>query len=351
MRVLVHSETLFLCYIKYIHIFYTNICCNNIIQYYYIYKLLKYMKLIENFTIILKEKRVNSNLIVNKTINSLSVNKSYWISWDWDITRWWKSLWIQEELKQKIKFLKKRKEIFKKKVLLKVHIGAITNLNKDWSINKNEIVDIDNPLKHVIDTLSNNVIKDDNQIYWIIVTRKFNEKEHAFLTIWIYEYDEEEFYSKFEWIKDKYSSLFSKRINMNGMKIPSFNNQYQILDNGKSSPTKSQFWKKHKEDFKKVLSTEAKEYKKFLQTQIKDDYEDEPDTSGILFLLKVWFHNHEIRDIDNIFKATIDSFTKIVYKDDKQIDTIIAEKKIAKIDSEYLDITVLSRNDNYYNVK
>ena len=309
------------------------------------------MKLIENFNIILKEKKITENLIINKTINSLSVNKSYWISWDWDIKRWWKSMGIQEELKQKIKFLKKNWNIYKKKVLLKIHIWAIAKINKDWSINKNEIVDIDNPLKHIIDTLSNNVFKDDNQVYGVIITRKFNEKQHAFINIGIYEYDEEEFYDNFELIKWKYDNLFSKKIQMNGRKIPSFNNQYEILDKWTHDATKSQFWKKHKEDFKKILSKEAKEYKKFIQNEVKEYYEDEPDTSWILFLLKVWFYNHEIRDIDNIFKSTIDSFTKIVYKDDKQIDTIIAEKKPAKKENEYLDISILSRNDNFYEVK
>lgn len=306
------------------------------------------MKLIEKFNIILKEKRINNNLIINKTINALSVNKSYRISWDWDIIRWWKSLWIQDELKQKIKFLKKTKDIYKKRVLLKIHIWSIVNLNKDWSINKNEIIDIDNPLKHIIDTLSNNVIKDDNQIYWIIITRKFNEKVHAFIDIWIYEYDEDEFYWNFEKLKEKYSNIFSKKINMNGIKIPSFNNQYEIFD--KWITKKTQFWKKNKEDFKKVLTNEAKKYKKFLQKEAKEIYNKKPDTSWMLFLLKVWLHNPEIRDIDNILKTTIDSFTKIVYKDDKQIDTIIAEKKIAKMGNEYLDISILSRWDNYYNV-
>jgi len=288
------------------------------------------MELLRKFYIPLWERRVWNKVVWNSRIWKGSVNSSYIIGNNWKIARSSKSIEQQKKIKNVISSTNRDKDILEWKILLKVVIHQVTKKNKDGSSNFSQVVDIDNTLKHLIDTLNNNVIKDDNQIYWIIVQRKLNEEEFSYFELELYNFDENKIFQNINSLDEKYETLYKNKTILPRWITPtSFNKLFSTVKKGKI--------------IKKIKTDEGRNYSNLLKRNVwkvthklikKDNY-----ILILNFALKgVW-----IRDLDNLFKSTIDSYSWILYPDDKYISTLIALKKDSEEKNEEVSSILLSK--------
>lgn len=307
------------------------------------------MNLLEEFFVPLEEKRIAGKILWSEKLGSLSVNNSYSFSEAGETYRTFTSLQIQSSIATIAKYQRTKESSHKTPVLLSITFNQIVDKNQDWTPNRVSVIDVDNPLKHTIDALTNGwILKDDNLVCWIIAKRVLNQKEYSSFDLKIFDYNARDFFEQRNKIWDKYKMEFSWRVNIpTTLKIPSFNDSYDII---------STWFKKDKnwfdkEYFKKILKPEVKVYKEYIWKEIKQQLElNYPwfkllKGKDLIIWLRFWIKNVEKRDLDNMFKSNIDSLTKIIYFDDKWIDTIIASKEsVASKDAEFIEFTVYSKN-------
>ena len=305
------------------------------------------MNLLESFYISLDEKKVWWIITGSQKLWTISVNNSYSISKGGDSQRTFASLGLQESISTGVKFQRKRNTSIKTPVLINLSFNQIVASNLDGSPNRASALDVDNPLKHVIDSITNSgSIKDDNIVYWIIAKRELNAKDFTFFDIKIFDFKPTEFNLQRENIEKKYKKEFNHRIYIpSKLKIPSFNASYETVSAG----SKKDKYGMDKEQFKKILKNDVKIYKEFISNEIKKHLEiNYPEFKllkgkDLVIDIRFGIKNIEWRDLDNMFKSNIDSLTKVIYFDDKWIDTIIATKEIAT-NQDFVEFTIYSKN-------
>jgi len=262
-----------------------------------------------------------------------SVNSWYYTDKNWKKKRWSEWLKIQKDYKEHFYYFYKKlwKELIKKNILIRVDINQVVKLKKDWTNSKVGVIDIDNQLKFLFDAMEGVVFEDDNIIDWLIINRTINQKKYSNIEVSVYDFNLEEIEEQISGINRRYEKeevLKHEYVFPNNISPTSFNELYTTV---------GKWWKK-------ILSDKGKKYKWFLKYNTSKKWNQEGD---FLIWLDFYIKNKEKRDLDNLLKATIDSFSWNLYKDDKYINTIIALKKSIKdywLKQEKLKIWVFNRN-------
>jgi len=221
---------------------------------------------------------MKTNILLDMTINNynlLSVNKAYKF---YDIKR--------KNKYQPYTTSKKEKENIRRQISSQYHDKPLTVTYLKLDIKASGSSDIDNKGKITIDACEGILLKNDRDITTLIMRR-----------------------ASFNKITCKCNKEKSISISL----LPN------ALDNSVNNHWKSKNIKLSKKAiiFKKDIKTLAQFYK------MKKKYISEKD---IIIVLNAYIRNQQ--DIDNVFKLLFDSFTKTIYKDDKQIFYIIAHKYI-----------------------
>lgn len=288
------------------------------------------MKLLRSFYIPLWERRYWNKILWKTKMWKCSVNSAYVIWKKWEIKRSSQSKEQQKKIKNVINKTNGQRELLKNKILLKVVIHQVTKKNKDLKPNFSQVLDIDNVLKQLIDTLNNNVIVDDTQIYWIIITRKLNEEDFSYFNIELYNFDKDILNKNIWDLTEKYDSLYKNKFNLPNWITPtSFNNLFSV---------KKINWK-----FRKVKTENWNMYSWFIKSWIwKQNYELEKKEKYFL-ILKFGIWNDKKRDLDNLFKSTIDCFSWKLFPDDKYINTLIWIKEPSQKMNESVSTILLEK--------
>jgi len=92
------------------------------------------------------------------------------------------------------------------------------------------------------------------------------------------------------------------------------------------------------------LVKKAKEWKKEFQKIVKEQYHDPPIETPVAITMIFAFIDNKMLDLDNCLKLTTDSLKGLVFKDDSQIVSLSAHKKMQQpIDH----ITIIVDKINY----
>lgn len=92
------------------------------------------------------------------------------------------------------------------------------------------------------------------------------------------------------------------------------------------------------------MTKKAKEWKNEVQHIVKEQYTDQPIDGPVALTIVFSFNDNKLLDLDNCLKLTADSLKGIVFKDDHQIVSISAHKKMNQIKDH---ITIVVDKINY----
>ena len=207
----------------------------------------------------------------------------------------------------------------KNPVILEIEFTLGIPVKKDWVLSKVWRNDLDNLLKATIDWISWTIIADDKQVYWIKTKINYIEKQSSHsknnkVQIKVFKLNAETL--------DKYRNIYSQEtihtpeMNFNIAKwskidIPSVNSMYFI------------------HEWKKKLTSNTINYKELLKNTI-NDYKEAGSVNitwkDVLVYLEFSILNPENRDLDNMLKATIDSFQWTLIENDSQVREIMCFK-------------------------
>lgn len=90
---------------------------------------------------------------------------------------------------------------------------------------------------------------------------------------------------------------------------------------------------------RRFLSPRGKAIKEDYHYQIYQQYKGKKLEGDIKVVLNVYFRSKKTSDLDNVLKATLDSLTGSLWKDDRQITEIVAYKKQDK-DNPRIEIII-----------
>lgn len=146
---------------------------------------------LEKFMVFLDEKRVAGDIISRaQKIQNLSVNSSYSVNKESaDVIKAAEVKQLQEEIRSYTYAVKKTKVAYRFPIFLAVTFNQVLKRKKDGTNSMFGVMDVDNILKATIDSLNKNVIYDDNQVQGILVTRKVNSSDQAYIKIDVFSYD------------------------------------------------------------------------------------------------------------------------------------------------------------------
>ena len=276
-------------------------------------------------------------------IKPQSVNSMYFIDKNTDkIKKSFSADTYEDKLKNLIvqRMMARSIPLYKDKIIVDLLFEIEINKKKDWNLSKSWRIDLDNLMKATIDSISKTIIKDDNLVYWIRAKIKYKPKDDNIINknnkvkIKVYPF-EEQIISLFNNWFQKYNKIddFKISIDLNSwISIPSYNNMYNII-----------WWKK-------VSSANTESYKSLLKRTYynsnQNDSNKELSESSMALTWIFWVYEDNIRDLDNMLKATIDSFTWTIYKDDKQILEFFVLKKHVDGISWSLDLSFFEINDD-----
>lgn len=278
-------------------------------------------------------------------IKPQSVNSMYFVDKNTDMVRKTQSADnYEDKLKNLIVQRMQAREIkqYNWKVLLDIWFEVELSENKNGNLSWKWRLDLDNLMKATIDSISKTIIKDDNLVYWIRAKMSYKPKSESTLTknnrvkIKVYPYEDEllkifeDSYASYEKVSD-----FSHSMSINdGINIPSYNSMYNII-NGK-----------------KVASTNTTAYKRILkEAYLNANWLSDVSKGTMAMKWTLGVYNDEQRDLDNMLKATIDSFTWIVYTDDKQILEFFVKKEHVEWLSWKLDLEFYNISDDSDHVR
>jgi len=289
---------------------------------------------------LLKEKAI-LEVSYSWEIKPQSVNSMYFIDKNDNFRKSSSADNYEDKLKNLIVQRMQSREInqYSEKVILDIGFEVELSEKKDGNLSWKWRLDLDNLMKATIDSISKTIIKDDNLVYAIKAKITYKPKSDSILTknnkviIKVYPYDNEVlsiFENSYSW------ENFVKRDDFNfilpldsNITIPSFNSMYNILGG------------------KKVASPNATTYKRMVKDAfIKDNGFSEPTKSSMALLWTIGVYNDKERDLDNMLKATIDSFTWTVYIDDKQILEFFIKKKHINGNAGTLELSFFEINND-----
>lgn len=229
-----------------------------------------------------------------------------------------------EQYEKQIKHLVEQKMTAKlipqirKPVILDIVFEIELGENLDGSISGRGRIDLDNLMKASIDSLSRTIINDDILVYGLHARINYKKKTvDSFLKpansirFHIYDYNEQTSnYYKGIIEQQRFKASTHTTLDLeNWLTIPSYNSMYVIKDG------------------RRVLWPIAAAYKEKLKADFVERFSFiEPDKEYYAIYGNFGAYNYESRDLDNMLKATFDTFTNIVYKDDKQILEFYVEK-------------------------
>lgn len=95
----------------------------------------------------------------------------------------------------------------------------------------------------------------------------------------------------------------------------------------KGTPPSTQHLYLHKGSIT-FMTKEGKEYKEMSQWEIKNQYKDKPTEEAISVIIELYFKDERKRDIDNFNKILLDAGSKLLWKDDTQIQELVIRKFI-----------------------
>lgn len=87
------------------------------------------------------------------------------------------------------------------------------------------------------------------------------------------------------------------------------------------------------------MTKKCKEWKEDFQKIIREQYKDHPIDTQVALTLIFAFSDNKLLDLDNLLKITADSLKGIVFKDDHQIASITAAKKMNQ-EADFITIVV-----------
>lgn len=76
------------------------------------------------------------------------------------------------------------------------------------------------------------------------------------------------------------------------------------------------------------MVTKAKDWKTEFQQILKEQYKDGPIETPVALTIIFSFIDNKLLDLDNCLKITIDSLKGVVFKDDHQVVSLSAHKKM-----------------------
>ena len=105
--------------------------------------------------------------------------------------------------------------------------------------------------------------------------------------------------------------------------------------------TQHLYWQKGKIRY---MKTEAKQLKQLYDYQILAQYRWKPLEDDLILEIKLYFKDKRRRDVDNWHKLSLDAMSWKIYNDDSQIQKMVVEKFIDKLNPR---IEILINKLNY----
>lgn len=236
-----------------------------------------------------------------------------------------KKTWRADSYEFKLKALIEQKmrakniEQITQKVILDILFEIELDENKDGSVSKRGRLDLDNLMKATIDSISHTIVHDDKLVFGVHAKIRYKKKrDNSFLfpdnsvrfSVIDYNSDTRKFFEEEIHRNNDIHSFSTTELSLDEpIVIPSYNSMYVIENN------------------KRVASQNTIQYKERLASDYYKKHWDS-DVSHRYFAIRGEFgvYNVEERDVDNMLKATFDSFSWIVYKDDRQILEFYVDK-------------------------
>ena len=216
-------------------------------------------------------------------------------------------------------------------VIIDIEFTLWLKTKKDWFLTRVGRNDLDNLLKATIDGIKWTIIQDDKQVFGIRTKINYIEKHSSInknnkVEIKVFDFNKDtilKYKNKFIW-ETEVTPLYDIKIDKNSkIIIPTVNKMYFVNTKGK-----------------KQLSSSALNYKYFLREQINwlnQQNNVEKTKEDILLYLEFFLPKDSLieRDLDNMLKATIDSFKDTFIYDDDQIREIVCFKSLLKDTQNY----------------
>lgn len=281
------------------------------------------------------KKKDNEGLLMhinyNGEIKPVSFNSMYYIEklW-WKIRKTSEAAKYEQTIKTKIvnKMNATQQPQVNTPVLLEIEFTLWVPVKKDWMLSKVGRNDLDNLLKATIDWINWTIINDDKQVYWIKTKVKYIEKQSSIfknnkVDIKVYDFNQE--------VVTKYKNIFEKESKLTPMmtfkiqkwskiNIPSVNTMYFISE------------------WKKKITSNALEYKSLLKNYIneyKHSWNVNITSKDVLIYIEFHIPESNNRDLDNMLKATIDSYQSTIIENDNQVMEIMCFKSELKEKDSY----------------
>lgn len=288
-----------------------------------------------NEDIKIKEKDDPNILITSSyrwTITPQSFNSMYHPDKNWEKKISQEAKKYKELIKQNIvnKMLQQEKKQTKMPVIVDLEFTLGLPVKKDWNLSRIGRNDLDNLFKATLDWIQGSIINNDSQIYCIRAKINYIEKQNSYtknnkIDIKVLPLNKDTFTKYINKLSTE-NTATSPRMYFPIPKslwitIPSVNSMY--------------FYNEQTRKFS--LSANALKYKaylwKYVQAKYPGTYRRHTNDLGIYIDFAIW--NSEVADLDNMLKATIDSFNNILYEDDNLVKEIICVKRKLLNTEEY----------------
>jgi len=269
-----------------------------------------------------EEKDTLLSLVYTWEIKPVSFNSMYYIDkLAWEVKKSYEATQYENTIKSKAISRMNAKQIRQviTPVILEITFTLWVPVKKDGDLSKIWRNDLDNLLKATIDGINGTIIKDDKQVYWIKTKIKYIEKQSNIfknnrVEIKVINLNTEtlaKYKNIFATEKQHTPLMIFNLMRWTKIEIPSVNNMYFI------------------HEWKKKITSNTINYKTLLSHYITD-YKNAWDVSitnqDVMIYLEFNIKNSEDRDLDNMLKATIDSFQSTLLENDNQVREIMCFK-------------------------